>query len=60
MVETEVVVYHLLIYDLSSLSKYACPLVKIDHMIFIYVTTPHSQFSAVLAITHENSALLVQ
>ena len=33
------------------------PLVKIDHVIFIYVTTPHSE-SAVLAITHENRALL--
>ena len=33
------------------------PLVKIDHVIFVYVTTPHSE-SAVLAITHENRALL--
>ena len=35
----------------------ARPLVKIDHVIFIYVTTPHSE-SAVLAITLENRALL--
>ena len=32
-------------------------LIKIDHVIFIYVTTPHSE-SAVLAIIHENRALL--
>ena len=32
-------------------------MVKIDHMIVIYVTTPHSE-SAVVAITHENRALL--
>ena len=31
-------------------------MVKIDHVIFIYVTTPHSE-SAVLAITHENRGL---
>ena len=35
----------------------ARPLVKIGHVIFIYVTTPHSE-CAVLAITHENRALL--
>ena len=33
------------------------PLVKINHVIFIYITAPHSE-SAVLAITHENRALL--
>ena len=40
-----------------SIKIRARPLVKIDHVIFIYVTTPHSE-SAVLAITHENRALL--
>ena len=36
-----------------SIKICARALVKIDHVIFIYVTTPHSE-SAVLAITHEN------
>ena len=40
-----------------SIKIRARPLVKIDHVIFINVTTPHSE-SAVLAITHENRALL--
>ena len=40
-----------------SIKIRARPLVKIDHVIFIYVTAPHSE-SAVLAITHENRALL--
>ena len=46
-------------YRLSEFSIKICarPLVKIDHVIFIHVTTPHSA-SAVLAITHENRALL--
>ena len=40
-----------------SIKIRARPLVKIDHVFFIYVTTPHSE-SAVLAITHEKCALL--
>ena len=40
-----------------SIKIRARPLVKIDHVIFIYVTAPHSE-RAVLAITHENRALL--
>ena len=40
-----------------SIKIRARPLVKIDLVIFIYVTTPHSE-SAVLVITHENRALL--
>ena len=40
-----------------SIKIRARPLVKIYHVIFIYVTAPHSE-SAVLAITHENRALL--
>ena len=39
-----------------SIKIFARPLVKIDHVIFIYVTTPHSE-SAVLAITHERALL---
>ena len=40
-----------------SIKIHARPLVKIDNVIFIYVMAPHSE-SAVLAITHENRALL--
>ena len=40
-----------------SINIRARPLVKIDHVIFIYVTTSHSE-SAVLAVTHENRTLL--
>ena len=40
-----------------SIKIRARPLVKIDNVIFIYVMAPHSE-SAVLAITHENRALL--
>ena len=40
-----------------SIKIRALLLVNIDQMIFIYIKTPHSK-SAVLAITHENRALL--
>ena len=46
------VVYTIHIRSEFSIKIRARPFVKIDHMIFIYVTTPHSE-SAVLPITHE-------
>ena len=50
-------ILHVNIRSEFSIEICARPLVKIDHVIFIYVTTPHSE-SAVLAITDENRALL--
>ena len=51
------IVLHINIRSEFSIKIRARPLVKIDHVIFIYVTAPHSE-SAVLAVTYENRVLV--